>query len=137
MVGDRRRYRYVGPPDIALVALQGGEGRLIRSAKEFSSWVDSVDAREFAEPFTYVVDANGVLRLAARRSEHVACAAGGEVLAAGEIAFVRRRDGWPVSEVSNQSTGYCPDPYCWPASLSYLVAAARWRLSWLMPHSTA
>ncbi|MEO3924873.1 hypothetical protein ABGB07_13570 [Micromonosporaceae bacterium B7E4] len=119
MVGQRRRYRYVGPADILAVALRGIQGRLIRSVEEFSAWLESVDAQELAEPFTYVVDAEGVLRLAARRSEHVACAAGGEVLAAGEITFLRRPGGWSVSEVSNQSTGYCPDPSCWPA-----VAAA-------------
>jgi hypothetical protein len=116
---EQRRYRYVGPADIAAVALQQGEGWLIRSAEEFAVWVASVDVRELAEPFTYVIDTAGVLRLAARRSEHVACAGGRAVLAAGEIAVVRRPDGWSVSEVSNQSTGYCPDPRCWPA-----VAAA-------------
>ena len=36
-------------------------------------------------------------------------------LAAGEIAFRRAPGGWEVVEVSNQSTGYCPDPDCWPA----------------------
>jgi hypothetical protein len=66
-----------------------------------------------------VVDLQGVLRLAPRRSEHVACAAGQPVLAAGEIGFVERGSVWSVGEVSNHSTGYCPDPDCWPA-----VAAA-------------
>jgi len=37
------------------------------------------------------------------------------VLAAGEMAFVRNPSGWSVREVSNQSTGYCPDPDSWPA----------------------
>jgi hypothetical protein len=41
-------------------------------------------------------------------SEHVACAGGGFVLGAGEIAFSRGGNGWAISEVSNQSTGYCP-----------------------------
>jgi hypothetical protein len=119
VISGQRRYRYVGPPDIAAAAAQGRAGRLLRSAEEFSAWIASVSAPELVEPFTYVVDSTGVLRLAARRSEHVACAEGGEVLAAGEIAFERRPSGWSVSEVSNQSTGYCPEPSCWPA-----VAAA-------------
>jgi hypothetical protein len=72
-----------------------------------------------AEPFTFVVDLDGVLWLAPRRTEHVACAGGREVLAAGEISFRSDVDGWYVDEVSNQSTGYCPDPDSWPA-----VAAA-------------
>ncbi|MEU0371482.1 hypothetical protein ABZ070_14690 [Streptomyces sp. NPDC006283] len=39
--------------------------------------------------------------------------------AAGEVAFRRVAGRWEVAEVSNQSTGYCPDPECRPS-----VAAA-------------
>ena len=63
-----------------------------------------------SEGATFVVDVAGVLRLAPRRSEHVACAGGGEVLAAGEIVFARTNAGITVREASNQSTGYCPEP---------------------------
>ena len=61
------------------------------------------------EEVNFVIDLTGTLRLAPRRSEHVACAGGGPVLSAGEIVFRRERGGWTVGEVSNQSTGYCPD----------------------------
>ena len=44
-----------------------------------------------------------------RRAEHVACAGGGPVLSAGEITFF---DG-DVSEITNQSTGFCPEPESW------------------------
>ena len=44
------------------------------------------------------------------RSEHVACAAGGPVLSAGEITF---DDECNVPEISNQSTGFCPEPESW------------------------
>jgi hypothetical protein len=64
---------------------------------------------------TFVVAADGALRLAPRRSEHVALPDGHDVLAAGEMRFVVDRDGWRVAEVTNQSTGYCPDPDSWPA----------------------
>lgn len=37
------------------------------------------------------------------------------VLSAGEISFTRDADRWAVSEVSNQSTGYCPDVISWSA----------------------
>jgi hypothetical protein len=117
------RYRYVGPADLSAQASLGAGGQLIRSRKEFDDWIGAVDTREIAEPFTYVVDVEGVLRLAPRRSEHVACAVGGEVLAAGEIAFARSAAGWVVSEVSNQSTGYCPDLSCWSAIASALDRA--------------
>jgi len=71
-----------------------------------------LNGQPHTEPFTFVVDLAGHLRLAPRRSEHVALSAGQDVLAAGEMAFDRHGN---VSMVSNQSTGYCPDPGCWPA----------------------
>jgi hypothetical protein len=45
----------------------------------------------------------------------VACAGGEDVLAAGEITFGRDEQGWFVWEITNQSTGFCPDPGCWEA----------------------
>jgi hypothetical protein len=71
------------------------------------------------EPFTFVVDLEGTLRLAPRRSEHVACAGGRPVLSAGEITFEPGPDGPEVTSATNQSTGYCPEPGSWTA-----VAAA-------------
>ncbi|MDT0347575.1 hypothetical protein [Streptomyces litchfieldiae] len=115
-MSDRARgYRYVGPADVRAVVRPGAEGRPIRSPADFESWVGERSADELAEPFTFVVDLDGVLRLAARRSEHVACAGGGRVLSAGEIGFGREGGGWTVDEVSNHSTGYCPDVTSWPA----------------------
>lgn len=75
------------------------------------------------KPYTFVVDQAGLLRLSPRRSEHVACAGGQPVLAAGEISFTTADSGWPVSAVSNQSTGYCPDPDCWSAVAASLDQA--------------
>lgn len=68
-------------------------------------------AAELAEPFTFVVGMDGVLRLAPRQSEHVACAGGDRVLSASEISFGREADRWAVREVS--STGYCPEVTSW------------------------
>lgn len=45
----------------------------------------------------------------------MACAAGEHVLSAGEISFTREADRWVVGDVSNQSTGHCPDVVSWPA----------------------
>jgi hypothetical protein len=64
---------------------------------------------------TFVVDASGELRIADRHSEHVACAGGQPVLSAGEITFEITADSVRVVGVSNQSTGYCPEPVSWPA----------------------
>lgn len=91
----------------------GDGGRRIGSAADFDGWIMEQSAAELAEPFTFVVGMDGVLRLAPRRSEHVACASGDMVLSAGEISFMREADRWTVSEASNQSTGYCPDASSW------------------------
>ncbi|MEV7562840.1 hypothetical protein [Streptomyces sp. NPDC089795] len=120
-------YRYVGPVELRALVRPEGEGRRIRSAEEFEDWASGPAAAELCEPFTFVVDGAGVLRLAPRRSEHVVCAGGGTVLSAGEMAFGResgRQSGrWVVREVSNQSTGYCPDACSWPAVADALEAA--------------
>ncbi|WP_373463531.1 hypothetical protein [Streptomyces sp. B4I13] len=117
-----RRYAYVGPPDLRRTVVDGAGGRVIRSATDLDGAAGGnggAAADDGGEPFTYVVGLDGLLRLAPRRSEHVACAEGQDVLGAGEISFRRTPDGPQVHEVSNQSTGYCPDPDSWPA-----VAAA-------------
>ena len=79
---------------------------------------DAIDGKR-SGTFTFVVTTDGVLRVAPRHSEHVVCAAGGEVLSAGEIRVERGR----VLSVSNQSTGYCPEPESWPAVASALERA--------------
>ena len=85
------------------------------------------DIPEADEPFTFVIDVEGILLLAPRRSEHVACAGGRPVLSAGEITFGRAAGGWEVTSVTNQSTGYCPEGNSWP-----VVAVA---LDWIgVPH---
>lgn len=116
-------YRYVGPAELRALVRPEGEGRLIRSAEDLDVWVSGRPAAEVSEPVTFVVDGAGVLRLAPRRSEHVVCAGGGPVLSAGEMTFGRESGRWVVREVSNQSTGYCPDTCSWPAVADALDAA--------------
>lgn len=135
-----RSYRYVGPAGLWAMlrpdgipsdgvlpggvlpggvlpgdVLSGGPGCRIASSADFAEWVALRPASELREPFTFVVDGDGTLRLAPRRSEHVACAGGEAVLSAGEIGFTRDAGGWVVDGISNQSTGYCPDTTSWPA----------------------
>ncbi|MGW2183189.1 hypothetical protein ACWCXX_35090 [Streptomyces sp. NPDC001732] len=109
-----RSYRYVGPVELKAVVRLDSGGCRISSAAEFNDWISGRSAAEPAEPFTFVVGTDGVLRLAPRRSEHVACADGAVVLSAGEIGFVGEAGRWAVREVSNQSTGYCPGIGSWP-----------------------
>ena len=109
-----RSYRYVGPVELKAAVRPGSGGCPISSAADFDGWTAERSAAELTEPFTFVVGTDGVLRLAPRQSEHVACADGDTVLSAGEISFMCEADQWTVSEVSNQSTGYCPDLGSWP-----------------------
>ncbi|WP_328673596.1 hypothetical protein [Streptomyces sp. NBC_00328] len=115
MHAPRPGYRYVGPTELRDLVRPGKEGARIRSAADFTRWLSARGVEERAEPFTFVVDLEGALRLAPRRSEHVVCAGGEAVLSAGEVSFREERGRWVVDGVSNQSTGYCPDVDSWPA----------------------
>jgi hypothetical protein len=111
---DSRRYSYVGPTELQRrgVAVDSGSPGSPDSVRR---WLISREENEAAEPYTFVVALDGTLLLGPRRSEHVALARGTEILAAGEITFATTANGWRVTQVSNQSTGYCPDPDSWPA----------------------
>jgi hypothetical protein len=118
-------YRYVGPDDIR-ESVKGAPGgtRLCRP-EDLAGWLPQQAKGPEAVIATYIVDLEGVMRVASRNSEHVACAEGRPVLAAGEIAFAQLAgQAQPeVVEVSNQSTGYCPEPSCWSAVAAALDAA--------------
>ncbi|MEU2702434.1 MULTISPECIES: hypothetical protein [Micromonospora] len=109
-----RQYAYVGPAEFRDRAV-AVDAVTVDSIASLDEWLAGRDPGDLVEPVTFVVDLDGVLRLAPRRSEHIALAGGRDVLAAGEMAFALAGGGWRASEVTNQSTGYCPDPDCWPA----------------------
>jgi hypothetical protein len=117
-----RQYRYVGPGALREQAV-AVDGVAVGVRAELFGWLAGQRRDEIGEPFTFVVGVDGGLRLTPRRSEHVALAGGGDVLAAGEMGFGAVPSGWRVAYVTNQSTGYCPDPASWAA-----VAAALDRL---------
>jgi hypothetical protein len=97
-------------------------GMRIASIADVIAWVEATHQRPDPTGLiaaTFVIDAQGELLLADRRSEHIACAAGGPALSAGEVFFEIAGNRVAVVEVSNQSTGFCPEPESWPA-----VAAA-------------
>ncbi len=105
VAGSARIYQYVGPAEVLAAARPVVLGRAVLSREEITSE---------GEPFTFVIDLEGTLRLAPRRSEHVACAGGRPVLSAGEITFEPGSGGWEATSVTNQSTGYCPEANSWP-----------------------
>lgn len=117
-----RLYHYVGPSDIKARVAGRPAGTRIASAADLLAWVRGTGQRPGPDGLvaaTFVIDAQGDLLLADRRSEHVACAGGGPVLSAGEMFFVAEGDRVEAAEASNQSTDFCPEPGSWPA-----VAAA-------------
>jgi hypothetical protein len=119
-----RLYQYVGPREIADRAGTQSRGMLIRSADDIWTWIESTKQELLNGQVigTFIVDQSGMLRIADRRSEHVACAGGEPVQSAGEITFAVGKS-IDVAEVSNQSTGYCPEPRSWSAVAAALTRA--------------
>ncbi len=116
-------YDYVGPSAIREAVVGDDSGVTIDSVDTLRAW--SATQEEWEDgllTLTFVVVPDGVLRVAPRRSEHVACALGGPVLAAGELTLTREPE-LAVIYATNQSTGYCPRPECWSAALAALQAA--------------
>lgn len=72
---------------------------------------------------TYTVDPEGRLHVADRHSEHVACAGFRAVLGAGELTVIEGPRGVEILDVTNQSTGFCPEPESWPAVRDALARA--------------
>jgi hypothetical protein len=119
-----KMYRYIGPKRIADRIGPEPAGVPVRSPDDVRRWVRDAAQGLVAGSViaTFVVDTFGVLRIADRRSEHVACAGGQPVRSAGEITFAVEATV-EVVVVSNQSTGYCPEPQSWPAVAAALSAA--------------
>jgi hypothetical protein len=119
-------YHYIGPKRIAERVGLSLSGTPIRSARDVLSWAKASGQQPDANGHviaTFVVDASGTLTVADRRSEHVLCAGGVPVRSAGEVTFAIQADRVAVVAVSNQSTGYCPEPESWPAVAQALSAA--------------
>ncbi len=111
-----RSYKYVGDINIRISVADCPPGIQIKSIKNLEYWIDRTQEKPNSWgviPATFVVDLEGYIRIAQRESEHIACAGGEAVLSAGEIFFVYGDRGLEVAEVSNQSTGFCPEPTSW------------------------
>ena len=110
-----KMYSYVGPPEILARSHTAPKGVPIKNANDFRDWIEATGQRPASQIVaTYVIDKDGLLLIADRRSEHVACAGGQPVASAGEMTFLVEVNQLEVIEVSNQSTGYCPEPESWP-----------------------
>ena len=113
-----RRYTYVGPESIRQGVKREAHCIRIAAPSDIIPWTaDFLSPRKTSGTVvaTFVIDPDEQLWIADRRSEHVACADGKDVLAAGEIMFDRAGNRIEVIEITNQSTGYCPELECWMA----------------------
>jgi hypothetical protein len=111
-----KEYKYVGPEHIRLSVINSPIGIQIKSQKDFKNWIE--DTKQQPNNFgiieaTFVIDLEGYLRIADRHSEHVACSGGKNVLSAGEIFIISNNNKYEVVEISNQSTGFCPESESW------------------------
>ena len=68
-----KRYSYVGPPELR-DRVARVDAVAVDTAIALARWLAERDRGELVEPFTFVVALDGELRLAPRRSEHVALA---------------------------------------------------------------
>ncbi len=108
-------YTYAGPEAIAERAKSLNIERThVQSAAIVADWIKREKPAETAT-YTYIVNQSGQLWISSRHSEHVACACGGPVQAAGEVTFGMEDGVVEAVYTSNQSTGFCPEPSCWPA----------------------
>jgi hypothetical protein len=111
-------YQYIGPAEIRKRFSNALPGVRIEAVADLESWIQSTRQQPSLTgmlPLTFVIDEEGILRVGDRRSEHVACSGGRPVFSAGEMFFRVTANGPELVEVSNQSTGFCPEPKSWPA----------------------
>jgi len=108
-------YPYVGPREVRQHAMNTARFQ-IRVASDVALWAQTQQTKQHEALWaTFVVDSNGELWVADRRSEHIGCSRGEPVRAAGELAFVLNSNGAEVVETTNQSTGFCPAVESWGA----------------------
>jgi len=75
-----RKYLYVGPKEILEIAKTQPSGVVIESCDDISAWLETDSTEQLADGTwiaTFTIGPGETLNLAPRRSEHVACAAGG------------------------------------------------------------
>ncbi len=119
-----RLYAYVGPTHILERVAGAPPGRAVRSPSDLARAALELGAAR-GEPLvvTYTVDAAGVLHVADRHSEHVACAGFRPVRGAGELTVEVDGAEAVVLRATNQSTGFCLEGTCWEAVQDALIAA--------------
>lgn len=112
------QYYYLGPRELLENLPENAGGVVIVSPDDITRWITAThQPHEYAGIVvaTFIINTQGHLVINDRRSEHVLCAGGKNVLSAGEIFFQLGKESIQVVEITNQSTGYCPEPTSWQA----------------------
>ena len=109
-------FKYVGPQAIVERSAMNVPRQSLNSKADVFDWIKNTSQELDAAnqvTATYIVDLENCMWIADRHSEHVVCARGNAVLGAGEITLMIEGKSLEITEISNQSTGYCPKPSCW------------------------
>lgn len=111
-----KKYHYIGPEHILVKVEKKFAGQRIKTPSDVAKWTEKTgqELENGRLVVTFVIGPSGRLLIADRHSEHVQCAVGRPVLSAGEMTFEFHKKNVMVTEVSNQSTGYCPHVRSWP-----------------------
>jgi hypothetical protein len=110
-------YQYIGAKEILKQIDLEKIGKIISSPNDIKDWI--INTQQICDNnneiiATFVIDLYENLRINDRRSEHVVCANGENVLSAGEITFeIKKNKIISISQITNQSTGYCPSIKSW------------------------
>lgn len=117
-MNNKKLYSYVGPQEVRRRIGPDTARFRIRLPSDILAWVNDTDQQLTADctvTATFVIDDAGDLWIADRHTEHVACARSEVVLSAGEMTFWIDGECVSVVNVTNQSTGYVPEPESWSA----------------------
>jgi len=111
-----KSYAYVGSKHILEETNLELGGHKISTVADIRAWIKDrlADMYHGLITATFIINEAEALVISGRHTEHVMCAQGRNVLSAGEIIFHMEGKEIYISEISNQSTGYCPEPSSWP-----------------------
>lgn len=101
-------YCYIGPAELN-VELEIPR-RHVTYRNQIEEWLNRREVDQCS--VTYIVNQAEELWISDRQTEHVVCAQGKPVLAAGEIGFLLNQT-IEIEYVSNQSLGYCLPQNTW------------------------
>ncbi len=113
------KYKFIGDKELLKLVKSELKGTLISSIADTYNWITKTNQKKDNNSeiiATFVIDTEAKLRINDRHSEHIVCANGEMVLSAGEITFeMYKNNVVQISQITNQSTGYCPSVGSWYA----------------------